>query len=102
MQVETLRAREDEMAERTCAVCGATYDPRDGDHVRAGGADHLPWLCRDVLRAHVSAAEYALTVEHDRAERYRKALVARRGMSGPTTAGRARAAATEALSGRTK
>jgi hypothetical protein len=35
---------------KKCEHCGTEYDPRDPDHVRSGGAGHLPWLCRDILK----------------------------------------------------
>jgi hypothetical protein len=38
-----------------CEHCGTEYDSRDGDHIRAGGVGHLPWLCRDALRSALDA-----------------------------------------------
>lgn len=43
-----------------CEHCGEDYDPRDGDHMRHGGTGHLPWLCRDALKATRRTLEVAL------------------------------------------
>jgi hypothetical protein len=48
----------------TCEHCGTEYDKHDPDHIRAGGVGHLPWLCRDALKAHRDASIAKLEAVH--------------------------------------